>query len=167
LVKGVNIKMKTHTKALIGAGIIAAATVGSFFAYLAHAETNLDTTVQRPFKHHWAALGLSDDQKTQVKSILQKYKPTMQPLVQQLVTERRAMRDAIHSPTIDESAIRAQAAKVASLQADLAVQRAHVSHDIRAVLTPEQIQTLQDMQAKADARFDGFRHRVAKSLADD
>ncbi len=159
--------MKTHTKALIGAGIIAAATVGSFFAYLAHAETNDEATVDRPLKHRWAALGLSDDQKAQVKLIMQKYKPTVQPLVEQLVTARRSMRDAIHSPTIDESAIRAQAAKVASLQADLAVQRAHVSHDIRAVLTADQIQKLQDMQAKADARFDGFRQRVAKSLADD
>jgi Spy/CpxP family protein refolding chaperone len=159
--------MKTHTKALIGAGVIAAATVGSFFAYLAHAETNDVATVDRPFKHRWAALGLSDDQKAQVKSILQKYKPTTQPLVQQLVTERRALRDVIQSPTIDESAIRAEAAKVASLQADLAVQRAHVSHDIQAVLTPDQIQKLQEMKAKADARFDGFRHHVAKSLGDD
>jgi Spy/CpxP family protein refolding chaperone len=159
--------MKAHTKALIGAGVIAAATVGGFFAYLAHADTNDAATVDRPFKHRWAALGLSDDQKAQVKSILQKYKPTTQPLVQQLVAERRALRDAIHAPTIDEPAIRAQAAKVASLQADLAVQRAHVSHDIRAVLTPEQIQKLQDIRAKADARFDGFRHHVAKSIADD
>ena len=116
---------------------------------------------------HADKLGLSDDQKAQVKLVVQKYKPTVQPLVQQMITERRALRDTIHAQTFDESAIRAQAAKVASLQADLAVQRAHMSQDIRAVLTPEQIQKLNDMKTKADARFDGFRHHVAKSLADD
>jgi protein CpxP len=83
------------------------------------------------------------------------------------VTERRALRDTIHAETIDETAIRAQAAKVASLEADLAVQRAHVSHDIRAVLTPDQLEKLKEMQIDVDARIDGFLHRVANRIAAD
>lgn len=83
------------------------------------------------------------------------------------MTERRALRDAIRAETIDETAIRAQAAKVASLEADLAVQRAHVAHDIRAVLTPGQLQKLKDMQINADARVDGFLRHIANRIAED
>ena len=77
------------------------------------------------------------------------------------------MRDAIRAEPFDETAIRAQAAKVASLEADLAVQRAHVAHDIRAVLTPEQLQKLKDMQINVDARVDGFLHRIANRITED
>jgi len=139
LVKGVRRKMRTHTKALIGAGIIAALTVGGFFTFLAHADTKETVPAKGRFKKQLAQLGVTDEQRAQVKAILRKYQPTAGPLIQGAVTERRALRDAIRAETIDETAIRAQAAKVASMEADLAVQRAHVVHDIRAVLTPEQL----------------------------
>jgi len=176
--------MKNSTNALIAAGVVAAATVGGFLAslaraesypYLADASTNQAATAGQTCTKHWggahtnqwAALGLTDDQKAQVKTVLQQYRPTAGPLIQQLVTERRALRDLIHAQTIDESAIRAQAAKVASVQADLAVVHAHVSHDIRALLTPEQVQKLQDMQVNVDDRIDRFLQRVAKRAGED
>jgi Spy/CpxP family protein refolding chaperone len=160
--------MKTHTKALIAAGAVAALTVGGFFAFLAHADTTNDVGFSKVrFGRKLAQLGVTADQKTEVKTILRKYQPTVGPLIKEVVTERRALRDTIRSETIDETAIRAQAAKVASLEADLAVQRAHVSHDIRAVLTPDQWQKLKDMQIDVDARMDGFLHRVANRIAAD
>jgi len=159
--------MQTHTKALIAAGIVAALTVGGFFAFLAHADTNEIGTANGRFGRRLAQLGLTDQQRVQVKAIWRSYQPTLGPLVKEVVTERRALRDAIRAQTIDETAIRAEAAKVASLEADLAVQRAHVAHDIRAVLTPEQIQKLKDMQMDADARFDGFLQHVANRIATD
>jgi Spy/CpxP family protein refolding chaperone len=167
--KGTNTFMKTHTKALIGAGIVAALTVGGFFAFLAHADTNeVDFGGGRfRFARMLAQLNVTSQQKTQVKTILRGYQPTLEPLVKEVVTERRALRDTIRAETIDETAIRAQAAKVASSEADLAVERAHVAHDIRAVLTPEQIQKLKDMQIDADARFDGFLQRIANRIEAD
>jgi protein CpxP len=159
--------MRTHPKALIAAGVVAALTVGGFFAFLAHADTKEVVPAKGRFQKHLAQLGATDEQKAQVKVILRKYQPTAGPLIQQVVTERRALRDAIRAETIDETAIRAQAAKVASLEADLAVQRAHVAHDIRAVLTPEQLQKLKDMQTDVDARIDGWRHRIANRIAED
>ncbi|MGA2605073.1 MAG: periplasmic heavy metal sensor, partial [Verrucomicrobiia bacterium] len=119
--------MKTHTKALIGAGIIAAATVGGFFAFLAQADTSEIGTTNGRFAQRLAKLGVTDAQKAQLKTILRSYQPTVGPLVKEVVTERRALRDTIRAQTVDETAIRAQAAKVASLEADLAVQRAHVA----------------------------------------
>jgi periplasmic protein CpxP/Spy len=163
--------MQTHTKALIGAGIVAALTVGGFFAFLAHAGTNEVAGSmfegQHRFSRRLTELGVTDAQKVQVKSILRSYQPTVGPLVKEVVTERRALRDTIRAQTIDETAIRAEAAKVASLEADLAVQRAHVAHDIRAVLTTGQIQKLKDMQIDADARFDGLLQHIANRIATD
>ncbi len=159
--------MTTHTKALIGAGIVAALTVGGFFAFLAHADTNEFGTANGRFGRRLAQLGLTDQQRGQVKTILRRYQPTVGPLVKEVVTERRALRDTIRAQTVDETAIRAEAAKVASLEADLAVQRAHVAHDIRAVLAPEQIQKLKNMQMDEDARFDGFLQHIANRTATD
>ncbi len=160
--------MKTHTKVLIAAGAVMVLTVGGFFAFLAHADTTNDVGFS---KGHFALrlkqLGVTADQKAEVKTILRKYQPTVGPLIKEVVTERRALRDAIHAETIDETAIRAQAAKVASLESDLAVQRAHVSHDIRAVLTPAQLQKVKQMEIDVDARIDGFLHRVANRIAAD
>src|SRR6266853_1002861 len=115
--------MKTHTKALIAAGAIAAATVGGFFAFLAHADTTNDVGFSKGrFALKPAQLGVTANQKAEVKTLLRKYQPTVGPLIKEVVTERRALRDAIRAETIDETAIRAQATKVASLAADLAVQ---------------------------------------------
>jgi Spy/CpxP family protein refolding chaperone len=159
--------MKTHTKALIAAGVVAAMTVGGFFAFLAHADTNEVTSTKERFMERLAQVGVTGAQKAQVKAILRSYQPTAGPLIQQVVTERRALREQIRAQTIDEAAIRAQAAKVASVEANLAVERAHIAHDIRAVLTTEQIQKLKDMQIDADARFDGFLQRIANRIAAD
>lgn len=159
--------MKTSTKTLIGAGVVATMTVGGFFAFLAHAGTNEVQMGDGHFARKLAALGVTANQKAQVKAILRQYQPTAGPLIRQVVTERRVLRGTIRTETIDEAAIRAEAAKVASLEADLAVERAHVAHDIRAVLTPEQIQKLKDMQINADARVDGFLQRIANRIAED
>ena len=168
LVEGVYIKVMTSTKALIAAGIVATGTVGGFFAYLAHASPGEAVPpTRRPFARKLAQLGVSQDQRAQIKEILRQYQPTVEPMIRQVVTERRALRDTIRAETIDESAIRAQAVKLASLETDLAVQRAHVAHDIRVVLTPEQLQKLKDMQVDVDARVDGFPARVAKRIAED
>lgn len=82
LVKGVQMKMRTHTKTLIGAGIVAALTVGGFFAFLAHADTKEAVPAKGRFKKQLAQLGATDDQKAQVRAILRKYQPTAGPLVQ-------------------------------------------------------------------------------------
>jgi Spy/CpxP family protein refolding chaperone len=159
--------MRTHTKALIVVGVVAALTVSGFFAFLAHADTTEIGPTKGRFTQKLAQLGLTDDQQAQVKAILRKYQPTAGPLIKQVVTERRALRDTIRAETIDAIAIRAQAAKVASLEADLAVQRAHVAHEIRAVLTPGQLQKLKDMQTDADARIDGFLQCIANRIGED
>jgi periplasmic protein CpxP/Spy len=159
--------MKRDTRILTITGAIVVAGVIGFFACIAHAGTTDESPAKGKLAEKLAQLGVTDEQKTEVKTILRKYQPTIGPMVRQFVDARRALRDTIRAETIDESAIRAQSAKVASLEADLAVQRAYVSHDIRAVLTPDQIEKLKEMRVDVDARIDGFLDRVAKRTQKD
>jgi periplasmic protein CpxP/Spy len=115
----------------------------------------------RHFKKMSKELGLTSKQQDGIKAIFEKNRPLVKPLIQQMMTERRALRSLVQADTIDEAAIRAQSAKVAAIQADLAVQRAHTGQDIRALLTPDQILKFKTLQAKRDNR-----HGKLRSCAD-
>ena len=69
------------------------------------------------------------------------------PLFTGLMTERRQLRTLIQSGTADEAAIRAESAKVSSLEADLAVQRAKGAKQFMALLTPDQQAKLKALRA--------------------
>ncbi|HEY3309941.1 MAG TPA: Spy/CpxP family protein refolding chaperone [Desulfuromonadaceae bacterium] len=107
-------------------------------------------------------LHLSAQQKQQIKDIFEKNKPTAEPLMKQLMTERRALRSLIQADTIDEAAIRAQVVKSAAIQADLAVHRAHVAQEIRGVLTPEQVVKAKEIQAQRDKKMEERGDRPGK-----
>jgi periplasmic protein CpxP/Spy len=99
-------------------------------------------------------LDLSPVQKQQAKDIFRTQRSQIKPVIQQMAAERRALRNLVQADAIDEQAIRTQAARVAAVQADLAVQRAHLFHDLRGILTPEQLQKFKELQAKMDQRID-------------
>ena len=89
-------------------------------------------------------LELSDQQKTQIKAIFQGHKADIQDFATKMRPARQALNNAITSGA-DETAIRAAAAGVAAVEADMAVFRAAVRAQVFAVLTSDQ-------QAKAKAR---------------
>ncbi len=128
-----------------------------------------DPTSPRPFRHFLlgkiAELGVSDSQKQQIHGILREARPPLQPLVAQCVQERRTLRKAIHTAPVNEQVIRAQAASVAKIEADLDVKRAHVSERIEAVLTPEQVEKLKQFAEKADANVDLPLERINGRIA--
>ena len=112
-----------------------------------------------------AELGVSQAQKEQIHAVLRESRPTIKPLVTQYVQERRALRKTIHAAPINEAAIRAQAARVAQIEADLDVKRAYVSERIRAVLTPEQVEKLKQIAGTVDARVDALLERIDEKIA--
>lgn len=140
---------------------------GGAAAYKAHAARDERRPGRLFLGERLAELGVTDEQKAEVKAILHKHQPTAEPLVKQFVAERRTLRDLIHAETVNEKAIRDQAAKVAAVGADLAVERARVAHEIRAVLTPEQIEKLKEMRVDIDTRIDRHLDRIAKRIAED
>ncbi len=116
------------------------------------------------FEKRLALLGVSDTQKRQLHNLLRDARPRVQPLVNRFVAEKRALRGLMQSGTVDEAAIRAQAARVAAVGADLAVERARITQNARAVLTPEQIDKITWFQTRADAHIDAFIERLFQQL---
>jgi protein CpxP len=102
-------------------------------------------------------LGLDAQQKAQVKDILKTNHDVAKPLMDKMMTEKRAMRTLVQAETVDEAAIRTQSAKIAAVEADLAVNRAQLAQKLRAVLTPDQIQKFKAIQEKRDHRMDERR----------
>jgi protein CpxP len=107
-----------------------------------------------------AKLGLSDQQKAQMKDVFKKNQPQVKPIFTKLITEKRELRTLIQSGSADEAAIRAQAAKVAAVQADMAVQRAQMARQFRAILTAEQIEKFKAIQKEKDGKFDAYREKM-------
>ena len=104
------------------------------------------------FKRMATELGLSAQQKQGIRAIYEKNRAQYHPLLKQLAAERHALRALIQADAVDEAAIRAQSARVAAIQADLAVLRAHMGQEVRKLLTPEQAQKLRAFQEKMDER---------------
>ena len=120
-----------------------------------------------PMPRFMKLLDLTDEQKQEIKAILQENQPIIQPLLKEFATERRALRDLLQAETIDEPAIQTQAAKVAASEADLAVERAHIHKAIHSVLTPEQQLRFKELQKKRDRRVDKFISHRAKVLKEE
>lgn len=104
-------------------------------------------------------LGLTEQQKTQIKGIFKSYREKNKPLLQAMHNEKRQMKEMIMSGSTDEAAIRAQSAKVAAVQADLAVSRAAMAKEIKAVLTPDQAAKLKILMKEREKKMEQFRER--------
>jgi protein CpxP len=150
--------MKTAWKTL---SVAAALFAGVGMAQAAPPGGGIDGDTPRhvgsPLKKMVKELGLDAQQKTQVKDILKNNHDTAKPLMDKMVAEKRAMRALIQAETVDETAIRSQSAKVAAVEADLAINRAQLAQKLRAVLTPDQIQKFKAIQEKRDQQMDNRR----------
>jgi len=108
--------------------------------------------------------GVTKEQGDQIKAILSKHQTEIKPLMDRMVAERRALRDLIQTESVDEKAIRNEVNKLATIGADLAVKRAYIAHEVRGVLTSDQIGKLKEMQAKHDTHVDEIRDRIAAHI---
>ena len=115
----------------------------------------------RFFKILARKLSLTDQQKSQAQAIFKANRATAKPLFTSLMTEKHQLRTLIMSGTADEAAIRAESAKVASIEADLAVQRANGAKQFQALLTPDQQAKLKALQAKWGQKCQKSRHHEA------
>jgi periplasmic protein CpxP/Spy len=165
-------KMKKSIRSLVlAAGIASATALGCNFALAdttaapaqAQGEHKPDCQKGKHQRgHHRFAklakkLALTDQQKTQVKAIFQDNRAQAKPLFTSMMTERRQLRKLVESGTADEAAIRAESAKVAAIQADLAVQRAKGAKQFMALLTPDQQAKLAALKAEREQKHQGFR----------
>jgi Spy/CpxP family protein refolding chaperone len=83
-------------------------------------------------------LGLSDDQKEQIRGILKSHSAELD--AQRLAARggRKALREAMAAQPVDETRIRQQALALGEVRADGAVLRARIRSEIWPILTTEQ-----------------------------
>jgi protein CpxP len=101
-------------------------------------------------KHMAQELNLTDAQQAQINSIMQAERPKMQPLMQQLRSDKQQIREATKSGAFDEAKVTSLANDEAQVRARLTVERARMQSQIYQVLTPEQ-------RGKAQAMHQRFR----------
>jgi protein CpxP len=97
-------------------------------------------------------LNLTDAQREQVKQIVDARQQESRAIGERAMAAREALHAATTSPSFDEGLIRAKAAEVASIEADMAVSRARIFADLFQILTPDQ-------QAKVKELNDSRPHR--------
>ena len=111
-------------------------------------------------------LNLTDDQKAQIKTVLQSERGTLRPLLGQLRAARTNLRAAIRAADANESTVRAASAQVAVVEANLAVERMKIFAKIAPILTDEQRQQLSELEPRADNFADRAIARAGDEAAE-
>jgi periplasmic protein CpxP/Spy len=98
-------------------------------------------------------LDLTDAQQTQIKDILAKEKPTVDPLMQQLVQGYQQMQQFEQAGAFDEAKVRAIANQQSQTMTELMVQKTRIKSELMAVLTPDQKDKMAKLEARRTARL--------------
>lgn len=151
--------MKNHVKALAVVTFVAGCTAfGSQFAAAGTGQAPVaaqkEMSREKVMKHGHHR-GRERFQKIAKKELYQEGRAQNKPLFDKMMAERRALRQLVHAGA-DEAAVRAQAGKVAELQADLAVKKSAAAREFLALLTPDQVTKLKAMEASRGK--EGFRN---------
>jgi Spy/CpxP family protein refolding chaperone len=107
-----------------------------------------------------AKLNLTDDQKTQMKSIVEKEHPTVKPLHQQERQIDQQLRQYVEG-TFDQAKVAALAAQKAQIQAALTVQETRIHNELYQLLTADQKTQLKQMEANHEARMQKHMNQEA------
>lgn len=100
-------------------------------------------------------IDLTDSQREQVRTIMESHKAEFQTVGGKLHEAHRALGEATMAETLDEAAIRARSAEVASAIADEAILRAKVRSEVFGILTAEQQQKVKEQRTTRQRREAG------------
>jgi Spy/CpxP family protein refolding chaperone len=98
-------------------------------------------------------LNLTSDQQSAVTQILASHHDAQQALGQRAMAAEQALQAAITAGIFDEGTIRGRAADVAAVNADVAVARGQIFGEVYQILTPDQQNTLKQLQANMQNRM--------------
>ncbi|MBV9489058.1 MAG: Spy/CpxP family protein refolding chaperone [Verrucomicrobia bacterium] len=105
--------------------------------------------------HHewiWKKLNLTDTQKLQIKAIKQSFRPQFRPALAGFLTARKQLEDDVRANK-PESILTSDAAALGAAEGKVAVLRAQELSQIKAILTSEQLTTLNEFQQRRDTRL--------------
>jgi len=111
---------------------------------------------ERRFERMAEALGLSEEQKAEIKAIRAEERQACRPLRQQMREDREQLRALVEASRFDEAAVRALAEKQSGARIEMIVSKARMWHRINAVLTPEQREKAKALRPPMGKR--GGRH---------
>jgi len=97
-------------------------------------------------------LNLTDEQRAQMRTIVQKEHPALKPLFQQSHQIDLQLRQYAQG-TYNEAKVRALAAQKAQVEVELTVQRTRIHNELFQVLTLDQQSELKQMEADHEARM--------------
>jgi len=107
---------------------------------------------ERHMQRVFDQLDLTEEQRAELDQKLPQFREAIQPSMDRLREARTVLADVIHADQFDEGAVRQAAADVAEIEADLAVARAEHFREMRQILTPEQLDELQQMRGRMGER---------------
>jgi len=146
----------------LAAGVLAA---GGLFTMEASAAEK--PSLQRGVKSQFLQrakekLGLTDDQVAKIKTELKAEKDTLSDLLSRLHEARVGLREAIQTADANETSVRASSAKVAAVEADLAVERLKLYGRISPILTTEQREKIMEFQTRLDDFVDNMVNHLGE-----
>jgi protein CpxP len=111
----------------------------------------------------FAQLNLSDDQRQEIRRIMEQHRTERQAVSNKLREARKAQADAVNTIPVDESAIRARSAELATAETEAALLRARMHSEIYNVLTPDQQAKAKELRAAREQRRQEMRKQRQES----
>jgi Spy/CpxP family protein refolding chaperone len=153
-------------KFLLGS-LAAALAVGGFtITHAVAAEKSAPEMRGKNFQRIVQRLELTDAQKADVKKVLSGEKENLKPLLTAIHDARKNLRESIRAADANESAVRAASAKVASAEADLAVERMKIFAKLSPILTEEQRAKISELESRVDGFAEAMLARVGDGLGE-
>ena len=98
------------------------------------------------------ALGVTDEQKTQMKSVLQKEHATMKPLMTQVHQLDQQLKQYVEG-TYDAAKVQALVSQQSQTLVQLKVEESRIHNELYSMLTSDQQAKLKEIEAKHEARM--------------
>ena len=108
--------------------------------------------VLRMFHHLSDALDLTDDQEDRIKDVLKGHAAEIEAQMKASAAARRALHQTAMADPTEESAIRAAAQKLGSVQADSALLFSRIRKEVEPILTSDQRTKLHEFRERAKNR---------------
>lgn len=102
-------------------------------------------------------LDMTDEQKAQLREVLEAARPEADRLAEAMIDNREAMKAFRESDSLSEAEIRQVADQQGKVVADMMVLHARVHSQIRGILTPEQFERFEKMRQRHGRK--GRHHR--------
>ncbi|NOZ20042.1 MAG: Spy/CpxP family protein refolding chaperone [Planctomycetes bacterium] len=112
-------------------------------------------------------LNVTPEQRGKVRAIMQSHSDEIVPVAKAIVEKNRALRKEVFAEKPDDASIRAAADQLGKAIGDAAVLAAGIRGETRKVMTPEQIEKIEEFRVYKDRAVDSVLERLPSLLAQD